>query len=183
MAAVADGLEALEQIEALQPDVAVLDVRMPGLDGIQVVRRLGEQSVAVPVLLLSAYGEGELVHEALQAGAAGFLSKDAEEVVLCDAVLALAAGRTVVDPALQGEVVEHVRSVRRGVGAPLPMPSERELEVLRGLAQGWGSAEIAGSMHLSTGTVKTYQTRVYEKLGVSGATAAVAEALRRGLIE
>ncbi|WP_230317287.1 response regulator transcription factor [Conexibacter sp. W3-3-2] len=112
------------------------------------------------------------------------MSKDAEEDDLCDAVLALASGRTVVAPDLQHEVFQHVRQARlQQREEPALVPSARELEVLRALAQGLGSAEIAKAMHLGTGTVKTYQARVYEKLGVSGATAAVAEALRRGLIE
>lgn len=175
----ADGRDAIALIRAKTPDVALLDVRMPQLDGPGVLEVIGDEELPSRVVFLSAFVEGAMVHDALRKGASGYVSKDASEEELCEAVLEAASGRTVVSARLQGDVVDHVRN-RTDSGGSL---SEREREILGLIASGETAPSIARRLHLSEATVKTYLRRVYEKLGVATQAAAVAEALRRGAIE
>jgi two-component system nitrate/nitrite response regulator NarL len=173
-----DGAEAVEMIDALAPDVALLDVRMPKLDGLGLLRRLQAQESTVRVLFISGYEDGAIVHEAISQGAAGFLSKDSEESEICDAILQVARGRAVLSMALQAGVLDRIR---RG-GPESVTLSGRERELLELAAQGITSAEIAKRLCLSPNTVKTYWQRLYEKLGASDRANAIAEAIRRGLL-
>ncbi len=186
VAEVADGEEALAAIRRLRPDVAVLDVRMPGLDGVEVVEAVRADDLATRVLLLSAYREGPLVLAALAAGAGGYLSKDADRAAICDAVAAVAGGETYLDPALQAELVGQI--ARRSAGpapspAATPVLTAREAEVLALIADGLSAPAIGQRLDVSAATVKTHLAHLYEKLGVSDRAAAVAEAMRRGLLE
>ena len=174
-----DGRDALALIRARVPDVVLLDVRMPELDGPEVLAKITAEGLASRVVFLSAFVEGAMVHGALRNGAAGYVSKDASEEELCEAVLEASTGGTVVSARLQGAVVEHVRH-RDDDGASL---SAREQQILTLIAAGESAPSIATQLHLSESTVKTYLRRVYEKLGVSTQAAAVAEAMRRGAIE
>ncbi len=174
-----DGRDALTLIRAMKPDVAMLDVRMPELSGPEVLAEIVAEELTTRVVFLSAFVEGALVHEALRKGASGYVAKDASEEELCEAVLAAAAGRTVVSARLQGDVVDHVRNRADQSGSL----SGREREILALVANGDTGPAIAKRLHLSEATVKTYLRRVYEKLGVATQAAAVAEGLRRGLIE
>jgi two-component system nitrate/nitrite response regulator NarL len=173
-----DGDEAVEMIDALSPDVALLDVRMPKLDGLGLLRRLQAQERAVRVLFISGYNDSAIIHEAISQGAAGFLTKDSEESEICDAIIEVACGRPVLSLALQSGVLDEIR--RR---APEPVTlSGRERELLELAAEGVTSAEIAKRLCLSPNTVKTYWQRLYEKLGASDRASAIVEAIRRGLL-
>jgi two-component system nitrate/nitrite response regulator NarL len=175
----ADGERALAMIHAITPDVALLDVRMPRLDGLGVLRRLRSEDTPVRVLLISGTDDSEIAHEAIRQGAAGFLSKDSEEDEICEAVIAVAEGRSVLSPALQSGVLDLIRE--RGGGAV--RLSERERELLELAAEGLTTGEIAQRLYLSPNTVKTYWQRLYEKLGTGDRASAIAEAIRRGLLE
>ena len=175
-----DGREALAEIRRLQPDVAVLDLRMPELDALQVLSAVRRDGLGTRVVLLSAFLEGALVFHAVAAGAAAYLSKDADRRQVCDAIAAVARGETVLDPDAQAGIAGEVR-VRGRVERPALTP--RELEILVYVAEGRGAPEIAGLLHLSPATVKGHLQSIYEKLGVSERAAAVAEAMRRGLLE
>jgi len=131
-------------------------------------------------LLLSAFTDGPTVYEALEAGAAGFLSKEATPIEIVDAVLAAARGDKVLPPALAGSIVDEIR-LRSGNRPPALSPRERE--VLTMIAEGMSVPAIAGQLHLAPTTVKTHVGALYEKLGVSDRAAAVAEAMRRNLLE
>jgi two-component system, NarL family, nitrate/nitrite response regulator NarL len=172
----ADGEQALELIEALSPDVALLDVRMPKLDGLELVRQLRMESVRL--LLISGSDDSEMAHEAIGQGAAGFLSKDAEEAEISDAVLTVAAGRSVLSAGLQSGVLDLIREKPAN---PVQL-SRREHELLELASQGLTTIEIAKRLHLSPNTVKTYWQRLYEKLGCGDRASAVAESIRRGLL-
>lgn len=174
----ADGEEAQTMIDQLGPDVALIDVRMPGLDGLALVRRLRMAGSPVRVLLISGNDDSEIAHEAISRGAAGFLSKDAEEHEISEAILAVAQGQSVLSPALQSGVLALIREPSRG----LVELSGRDRDLLRLAADGLTTAEIARRLHLSPNTVKTYWQRLYEKLGTSDRASAMAEAIRRGLI-
>jgi two-component system nitrate/nitrite response regulator NarL len=173
-----DGEQAAALIELRLPDVALVDVRMPGLDGLGLLRRLIAAGSPVRVLLISGSDDSEIAHEAIGQGAAGFLSKDAEEVEICEAIVAVADGRSVLSPALQPGVLDLIRQ-RAGDRGRV---SGRERELLALATEGLTTAEIAGRLNLSPNTVKTYWQRVYEKLGASDRASAVAEAIRRGLV-
>lgn len=173
-----DGHQALTMIEALAPDVALLDVRMPGLDGLAVLRAVRSRAPHVRVLLISGSDDSEIAHEAIGSGAAGFLSKDCEEREISDAITAVAAGRSVLSTALQSGLLDLIRK-RAGTSVQL---SGRERELLELASDGLTTAEIAQRLFLSPNTVKTYWQRLYEKLGATDRTSAMAEAIRRGLL-
>jgi two-component system nitrate/nitrite response regulator NarL len=181
VAAAAEGREALATIRDLEPHVAVLDLRLPGLDGLQILNAVVRDGMPSRVLFLSASGDPELVYRAVQMGAAGYFRKEADREVILDAIAAVARGRTVIDPELQAGVFEQVRL--RGTGDDRPILTAREREVLTLMAEGLTGPQIAERLIVALPTVKTYQARLYEKLGVSERAAAVAEAMRRGLLE
>lgn len=178
--AAADGRAVLEEIKRLEPDVAVLDLKMPELDGLQVLNALQRDGSKTRVVLLSAFLDGSVVFQAVAAGAGAYLSKDAERRDICDAIAAVARGETVLSPAAQAGLAAEVR-VRGRVERPALSP--REHEILVHVAKGRGAPEIAKLLFLSVATVKGHLQAVYEKLGVSDRAAAVAEGMRRGLLE
>jgi two-component system, NarL family, nitrate/nitrite response regulator NarL len=179
--AAADGREALDLIRDVVPQVAVLDVRLPGLDGLQILNALIRDGVPSRVLFLSASSDSEVVYRAVQTGAAGYFRKEADREAILDAIAAVARGGTVIDPALQAGVFDQVRV--RGTGDDRPILTAREREVLSLMAEGLSGPQIAERLIVALPTVKTHQARLYEKLGVSERAAAVAEAMRRGLLE
>ena len=176
-----DGLEALAAITRLEPQVALVDHRMPGLDGTEVVRRARRDGLGTRILLLSAFTDPTLVYAALQEGAAGYLPKESRRSQLVDAVLAAARGEDVLPPELAAGLVGEIRHHRTTDSGPAL--SERETEVLRLMAQGRTTPAIAKELFLAPSTVKTHVQRMYEKLEVTERAAAVAEAMRRGLLE
>jgi two-component system nitrate/nitrite response regulator NarL len=174
-----DGLRALELIKEHRPDVALLDFRMPGMDGAQVAAAVRSNELPTRVLLLSAHDESAIVYQALQQGAAGFLLKDSTRSEIVKAVLECASGRDVVAPSLAGGLAAQIRQRGR---TTTPVLSAREREVLNRIARGQSIPAIAGELFVAPSTVKTHVQRLYEKLGVSDRAAAVAEAMRQGLL-
>jgi two-component system, NarL family, nitrate/nitrite response regulator NarL len=176
-----DGREALELVRGLEPLVAVIDLRLPGLDGLRILNAVTRDGLSTRVLILSASGDAELVYRALQGGAAGYFRKEADRHAILDAISAVARGDTVIDPVLQAGVFDQIRV--RGTGEERPILTAREKEVLTLMADGLSGPQIAERLIVALPTVKTHQARLYEKLGVSDRAAAVAEAMRRGLLE
>jgi two-component system nitrate/nitrite response regulator NarL len=176
----ADGRTALPEIRRLAPDVAVLDVRMPGLTGTEVLNAIARERIATRVVFLSAHVDSDLVYRAVALGAAAFLSKEADRAAIFDAVAAVARGATVLSPEVQSGLAAQIQL--RGTERR-PMLSPREQEVLRLVAEGGSAPQIARRLHLSPSTVKTHLQSLYEKLGVSDRAAAVAVAMRSGLLE
>lgn len=175
-----DGRAGLELIRAEAPDVAVVDYQMPDLDGLDVVRAVVRDDLPTAVLLLSAITDSAVVFAALEAGARGYLAKDASRADVVSAVEQVARGRTVVPPDLAGALADQIR-LRATTDAPVL--SERERQVLDGFARGLSIPQVAAELYVAPSTVKTHTQRLYEKLGVSDRAAAVAEAMRRGLLE
>jgi DNA-binding NarL/FixJ family response regulator len=178
----ADGAEAVEEALRLRPDVVVMDIRMPRLDGIEATRRLRAHAGAPQVLVLTTFDLDEYVFEALQAGAAGFALKDAPPTQLAEAVRTVAAGEALLAPAVTRRLIE--RFVRRAPARPgegLGDLTERETEVLRQIARGATNGEIASELFLSEATVKTYVGRILSKLGARDRVAAVIAAYEAGL--
>jgi two-component system nitrate/nitrite response regulator NarL len=180
VAEVGDGREALDEIQAKEPDVALLDYKLPSLDGVAIAHAVTRDGLPTRVLLLSAFTESGLVYEALQTGAAGYLAKEAKREQIVDSVLACARGETVVPPELASGLVSEIR-MRAAHDAPIL--TEREHEILSLIAEGKSLPEIAKQLYLGVTTVKTHVQHLYDKLGVSDRAAAVAEAMRRRLIE
>lgn len=180
VAAVGDGREALEAIRRDAPDVALVDHEMPDIDGLGVVRAVVRDGLATRVLLLSAHTGSALVFQALQEGAAGYLSKDARRAEIVEAVIDAAHGRTVVPAELAAGLAGEIRMRATAQG---PVLSERERQVLQAFARGLSVPQVAAELFIGVSTVKTHTQRLYEKLGVSDRAAAVAVAMRQGLVE
>ncbi|HEV2814117.1 MAG TPA: response regulator transcription factor [Solirubrobacteraceae bacterium] len=175
-----DGREALEAIKRLEPAVALLDLKMPGLDGAAIAHAVRRDGLPTRVVLISAHAPSELVYRAISLGAAAYLSKDASREEICDTVAAVARGETRLSPEIQGELV---RQIQMRAVEERPALSPREREVLELIAEGFSAPDIARRLHVSPATVKTHLQSLYEKLGVSDRAAAVASAMRTGLLE
>ncbi|HEX8104331.1 MAG TPA: response regulator transcription factor [Solirubrobacteraceae bacterium] len=183
----ADGGEAVEQALALRPDVVIMDIRMPRVDGIEATRRLAAHGPGAPrVLVLTTFDLDEYVWEALRAGAGGFMLKDAPPRQLAEAVRTVAAGESLLAPAVTRRLVERfVRTPPTGGAAQqqrFAELTERELEVLGLIARGLSNAEIAGKLFLSEATVKTHVTRILGKLDLRDRVQAVVLAYETGLV-
>ncbi|NMN95800.1 response regulator [Antrihabitans stalactiti] len=175
-----DGEAALKLIQEHVPQVALLDFRMPLLDGTQVAAAVRKAGLATRVLLLSAHNEPAIVYHALQEGASGFLPKESSRSEIVNGVLDCARGVDVLPAALAAGLVGEVR---RRTEQPTVSLSARETEVLGLIAQGLSIPAMGKQMFLAPSTVKTHVQRLYEKLGVSDRAAAVAEAMRRGVLK
>jgi RNA polymerase sigma factor (sigma-70 family) len=170
-----DGQDALESMKELSPAVAVVDVRMPGLSGIEVARRAQREAPDTAVILYTAYGDRALITEAIDAGVRGFVLKEAPLVDLVRAVEIVAAGGTYVDPVLAGILTSDLAGT-------LPSLTQREREVLRLLADGHTNEEIGKRLFISPETVRTHVRKAMTKLDADTRTQAVATALRQSLI-
>ena len=182
----ADGAELMVLVGETQPNVVLMDLKMPVMNGVQATQRLQHQHPRVQVLILTTYADEEWVLDAVRAGASGYLLKDTRRDDLVAAVKGTAEGKSFLDPGIAGKLMRHV-----AVGPAAPAPdegqveglSERELEVLRLLVQGHSNPEIARRLFLAPGTVRNYVSTILQKLGVADRTQAAVVALRRGLVE
>ena len=181
----ADGREAVRQIAALRPDVAVLDIRMPGLDGLTVAEAvLARPDVRTRVLVLTTYDQDEHVHRALRAGASGFLLKSLPPEELASAVRVAARGDAVIDPSVTRRLAHRIASgLVASAGPPeLERLTARERQVLRLVAEARSNAEIALLLHVGEETVKTHVSRILSKLGLRDRIHAAVFAHRHGLV-
>ena len=176
----ADGAEAVAKTQALQPDVVLMDLRMPRMDGVSAIAELAKRGSVARVLVLTTYDTDSDVVPAIEAGATGYLLKDSPRDELLRAVRAAARGESVLSPAVATRLLGQVRDQARGP-AQVPL-SQREIEVLEIIARGATNRETAARLFISEATVKTHLLHSYAKLGVSDRAAAVAEAFRRGLL-
>ena len=175
-----DGRQALERIHELEPDVAVVDVRMPGLDGLKIVSAVQRDGLRTRVMLLTGYEDSGAAYKALAQGAAGYVSKASDHTELCESIVAAGRGETVIAPQFAAGIATEIQLRET---SDRPTLTSREAEILRFLAEGRTAARIGDELHLSEGTVKTHLDNLYEKLGVSDRAAAVATAMRWGLLE
>ncbi len=170
------GDEAVALSRVKQPDVILMDLRMPGLDGVGATRKILAERPSQRVVVLTTYETDADILRAVEAGASGYLLKDASRTELAGAIRAASRGETVLAPSVAGKLVNQVRN-------PAPSPlSAREIEVLRLVAQGSTNADIGRALHISEATVKTHLLRTFGKLDVSDRTAAVTTAMRLGLL-
>ncbi|MEV0566499.1 response regulator transcription factor [Dactylosporangium sp. NPDC050588] len=171
-----DGAAAVERAVELRPDVVLMDLRMPVLDGAEAIRRLRQRAPEVRVLVLTTFDTDHDVLPAIEAGATGYLLKDAPVEDLLRAVRSAARGESVLAPAVAGRLMGRVR---RPVSGTL---SQRELQVLKLIADGASNREAAAGLLISEASIKTHLLHIYDKLGVRDRAGAVAEAFRRGLV-
>ncbi|SOE03059.1 response regulator [Blastococcus haudaquaticus] len=181
-----NGAEALDRAAALHPDVVLMDLHMPVLDGVAATRRLRVEQPGTRVLALTTFDDDEDVFAALRAGAVGYLLKDVSADRLVEALLAAARGESVLQPSVAARVVARFAAMPEDAGPraqPLVVPlSERELEVVRLLADGGSNREIAAALFLAEGTVKNHVTNVLAKLGARDRTQAALRARALGLV-
>ncbi|HEX2980218.1 MAG TPA: response regulator transcription factor [Anaerolineaceae bacterium] len=177
-----DGREALAMIEETRPDVALIDVNMPGMDGIQTVQELRDRNNKVRILMLTISHHDDDLLGAVYAGANGYLLKNAEPDDLYDAIVAVAEGKSVLSPEVTGAVLRALTHGMPGANAEGPL-SDRELEVLHCLAQGQTTNQIGVQLFISENTVKTHIRHILEKLDAANRTEAVSKALQMGLIQ
>ena len=186
VAEASDGLEALELVTRFTVDVALMDIRMPNLDGIEATRRIAELSPATHVLMLTTFDLNEYVYEALRAGASGFLLKDAPPERLVDAIRIVASGEALLAPSITKRVIEEFSRrppPRDGLPPELSDLTARELEVLTWMARGHSNAEIARELFLGETTVKTHVARILQKLHLRDRVQAVVMAYETGLVQ
>jgi two-component system nitrate/nitrite response regulator NarL len=175
-----DGRAALEAIREQGPDVAVVDMSMPELDGLAVLRAVARDELETSVIIVSAESDSRVVYEAIAAGARGYLIKTGDGQAICDAIQRVKRGEVVFPPELQAGIADQIQMRSPKGGTHL---TPRELEVLKLISKGSTTPQIAEELFLSPATVKTHIQHVYEKLGVSDRAAAVMEASRRGFLE
>jgi DNA-binding NarL/FixJ family response regulator len=180
-----DGLQAVEQAGQTAPDVVLMDVRMPNLDGVEATRRIVESGSAARVIVLTTYDVDEHVHDALRAGASGFLLKDVQPTQLVDAIRVVAAGDALLAPSVTRRLLDKFAKSLSDEAPPADSFSgltDRETEVLRLLATGLSNAELAERLFVSEATIKTHVSSVLHKLGVRDRVQAVVLAYDAGLV-
>lgn len=183
-----DGEDALTQVRALAPDMVVMDLQMPVMNGVQATEALNESHPSLPVLVLTTYAADEWVFDAIRAGAAGYLLKDSRRDELVAAIKGTIDGDSFLDPAIAGKLMEHF-SQRKVASPPGTEPAdltatltERERDVLRLIGDGLNNSAIAERLHLAPGTVRNYVSTIIEKLEVADRTQAAIIAMKAGLV-
>jgi DNA-binding NarL/FixJ family response regulator len=184
VAEASDGSQAVEMIPQWKPDVVLLDMRMPGMSGLDVLNALRERGTLPPTIILTTFDDDQLVLAGMKAGARGYLLKDVSLEQLVDAVRTVATGGSLVQPVvtqrlLQG--LEHMQNTFASLDRPDPL-TERETEILRLMAGGYSNKEIANSLGVAEGTVKNHVSNILSKLGVRDRTRAVLKAFELGIV-
>ncbi|UCB43652.1 MAG: response regulator transcription factor [Dehalococcoidales bacterium] len=176
-----DGEEAVEQVIRLKPDVAIMDIAMPKLNGIEATRRLKEAVPSTAVLVLTVYDNDRYVFSLLEAGAAGYLLKNVRGSELVEAIRSVYHGESVLHPAIASKVLRRFMPSKQGAGQVAPASlTERELEVLMLAAKGLSNGDIADKLYLSVRTVQGHLARIFDKLGVGSRTEAILRGLKEG---
>lgn len=180
-----NGAQAVELAHTTKPDLVLMDLKMPGMNGIQATQMIRDQLPNIRVLILTTYDDDEWVFDAIRSGAAGYMLKDTPRDKLIPAIKDTVAGKTHVDPVVAGKLFRHIahENVSQPESTLAAELSEREREVLQLIANGFSNAEIAQKLHLSDGTVRNYVSALFVKLGVSDRTQAAVLALRYGIVD
>jgi DNA-binding NarL/FixJ family response regulator len=178
------GGEALQLAEQLVPDLVLMDLKLPGMNGVEATRQIRARFPAIQVLVLTTYDDDQWIFDALRAGACGYLLKDTPPEDLLKAIRGTAEGKTFLDPSVAGKLVAQIaEQPARPASAIIAKLTERELDVLRLIASGYANMAVAERLHLSDGTVRNHVSAIIAKLGVSDRTQAALLAAQHGLIE
>ncbi|HNA89691.1 MAG TPA: response regulator transcription factor [Anaerolineales bacterium] len=177
-----DGAEGLELAGKKSPDLILMDLKMPGMNGIEATREIRKKYPHIKILVLTTYDDDEWVFDAIRAGASGYLLKDTPRQKIIEAIRGTIDGKSFVDPVVAGKLLNQVANNQTQPASILTDKlTERELDVLRLLAKGMTNTDIAGTLHLSEGTVRNHVSAILEKLGVSDRTQAAVIAIQHGL--
>ena len=176
-----NGNQAIEKANKLHPDIILMDLRMPEVDGIEAMRQIKTKNPQVKFIILTTFDNDEYIFKGIEAGARAYLLKDAPRERLFKAIRAVSKGESLIEPAIAGKVLDRFAELSRQTQSPETL-SERELEVLALMAKGEGNKLIASNLIISESTVKTHIQSIFQKLGVSDRTEAVTEAIKKGII-
>jgi DNA-binding NarL/FixJ family response regulator len=177
-----DGLEAVERAGALKPDIVLMDLRMPKIDGVEAMIRIKQENPDIKFLVFTTYSDDDYIFAAIKAGAKGYLLKDSSRGDLFSAIRAVARGESLLQPIVTSKVLDRLAELSRRT-APGETLSEREVEVLRLMAAGEANKDIADNLSITQSTVKTHITSIFQKLNVTTRTEAVTTALKKGIIQ
>ena len=179
-----DGQDALTQVASKIPDLVLMDLKMPVMNGIITTRKIKEKFPAIFVLVLTTYDDDEWIFDAVRAGASGYLLKDTPPSELIEAIRGTLTGKSFVDPNITGKLLNEIASRKPPSKNQTNFSlSEREQQILRLLAQGLSNADIAQQLYLTEGTIRNYTSEIFQKLGVSDRTQAAVIAIRYGLVD
>jgi len=176
-----NGREAMEKARELGPDIVLMDLRMPEVDGVEAMRQIAATNPEIRFIVLTTYDNDEYIFKGIEAGARAYLLKDSPREDLFKAIRAVHRGESLIQPAIAGKVLDRFAELSRQVQVPEAL-SDREVEVLRLMADGAANKEIAAGLSISESTVKTHIQTIFQKLGVSDRTGAVTQAIRKGII-
>ena len=176
-----NGYEAVEMAAERLPDIILMDLRMPEMDGVEAIRRIKAVNPEIQFIILTTYDDDEYIFQGIEAGAKAYLLKDTPREELFKAIRAIRQGESLIDPSITSRVLNRLTELSKQVQTP-EILSDRELEVLALIAKGTSNKEIAGTLTISQSTVKTHIQSIFQKLEVNDRTEAVTEALRRGII-
>ena len=180
-----NGLEAVEKSATLRPDVVLMDLRMPEMDGVEAMRRIRAEQEEVKFLVLTTYDTDEYIFDAIEAGAKGYLLKDASREDLFRAVRTVYRGESLIEPGVVSRVLDRLTELshRAAHGSEYPVLSEREVEVLQLMAKGSANKQIAADLSITESTVKTHVANIFQKLEINHRTEAVTKAMSQGIIK
>ncbi len=176
------GKEAVEQAGTLKPDVVLMDLRMPEMDGVEAIQKIGASHPDIKFIILTTYSDDEYIFRGIEVGARAYLLKDAPREDLFRAIRAVYKGESLIQPVVASKVLDRFAELSRQAQSP-EMLSERELEVLRLMAKGSANKEIAAQLSITNSTVKTHITSIFQKLHASDRTEAVTQAIKKGIIK
>ena len=176
-----DGAEAVNRVAELKPDVVLMDLRMPEMDGVEAMRRIHEADPKVKFIILTTYSDDDYIFSGIEAGARAYLLKDAPREELFKAIRAVYRGESLIQPVVASKLLDRFSQLSRRAPAGEEL-SERELEVLCLMAKGAANKEISAELKIAQSTVKTHITNIFQKLGVNDRTEAVTQALKKGII-
>jgi DNA-binding NarL/FixJ family response regulator len=177
-----NGLDAIEKARLLTPDVILMDLRMPELDGVEAIKRIKEEMPETKFIILTTYSDDEYIFKGIAAGARAYLLKDAPRAELFKAIRAVSTGESLIQPVIASRVLDKLAELSKKTPASETL-SEREIEVLELMAKGVSNKDIGEQLSITQSTVKTHITSIFQKLNVATRTEAVTTALKRGIIQ
>ena len=178
-----NGLEAVKKTRELKPDIVLMDLRMPELDGVEAMRQISTFAPATKFIILTTFSDDEYIFRGIEAGARAYLLKDAPREDLFRAIRAVHRGESLIQPVVASKVLDRFAELSRQAQAPADLLSEREIEVLKLIAKGDANKEIAAELHITDSTVKTHVSSIFQKLNAKDRTDAVMQAVKRGIIK
>ena len=178
-----NGLEAVNKAKELKPDVILMDLRMPEMDGVEAIRQVSMAEPNTKFIILTTYSDDEYIFRGIEVGARAYLLKDAPREDLFKAIRAVHRGESLIQPVVASKVLDRFAELSRRAQAPAGALSEREIEVLRLMAKGDANKEIAAQLHITDSTVKTHISNIFQKLNAKDRTEAVMQAVKKGIIK